>query len=101
MRCADCSDAVNAFVDGELLADEQRDVREHLATCADCRREHEILVATTRTLKEGLVRHRAPDVLKARIRNALVQPDAFAPASDPPRRSWMRLVAAGVLIAAA
>jgi anti-sigma factor RsiW len=101
MRCADCRDAVNAFVDGELLADEQRDVREHLATCADCRREHEVLVATTRTLKEGLVRHRAPDVLKARIRSALAQPDTFAPAADPPRRSWVRLVAAGIVIAAA
>ena len=52
MRCADCRDAVNAFVDGELLADEQRDVREHLATCADCRREHEVFVTTSRTLKE-------------------------------------------------
>jgi len=101
MRCADCRDAVNAFVDGELLAEEQRDVREHLATCADCRREHEVLVATSRTLKEGLVRHRAPDVLKARIRSALAQPDAFAPAASPPRRSWMRLVAAGIVIAAA
>lgn len=101
MRCADCRDAVNAFVDGELLADEQRDVREHLATCADCRLEHEVLVATTRTLKEGLLRHRAPDVLKARIRSALAQPDAFEPAAAPPRRSWMRLVAAGVVIAAA
>jgi anti-sigma factor RsiW len=101
MRCADCRDAVNAFVDGELLAEEQRDVREHLATCADCRREHEVLVATSRTLKEGLVRHRAPDVLKARIRSALAQPDAFAPAASPPRRSWLRLVAAGIVIAAA
>jgi anti-sigma factor RsiW len=99
MRCADCQDAINAYVDDELLSDEQRDVREHLSSCADCRREHEMLVATTRALKEGLVRHRAPDVLKARIRSALAQPDAFAPAADLPRRSWVRLAAAGVLIA--
>src|SRR3954462_3022973 len=101
MRCADCRDATNAYVDGELLADEQREVREHLAICADCRREHEIVLATSRTLEEGLLRHRAPDVLKARIRSALAQADGFEPAADPPRRSWMTLVAAGLLIAAA
>ena len=101
MRCADCRDAINAYVDDELMPDEERDVREHLASCADCRREHDVLVATTRALREGLVRHRAPDVLKARIRSALARPDALESAPDPPRRSWARLAAAGVLIAAA
>ena len=86
MRCAECRDAIQAFVDDELLPEEQRDVREHLASCADCRREHDVVVATTRTLKEGLVRHRAPDVLKARIRGALARPDALEPVL-PPRRS--------------
>jgi len=101
MRCADCRDAIHAYVDEELSSEEQGDVREHLASCVDCRREHEVLVVTTRRLKEGLVRHHAPDVLKARIRSALAQPDAFESPADPPRRSWARLAAAGVLIAAA
>jgi anti-sigma factor RsiW len=85
MRCADCRDAINAYVDDELMPDEQRDVREHLASCVDCRREHDVLVATTRALREGLVR----------------QPDALESASVPPHRSWARLAAAGVMIAAA
>jgi anti-sigma factor RsiW len=101
MRCADCQDAINAYVDGELMPDELRDVEAHLASCADCRQEHELLVTTTRTLKENLVRHRAPDVLKARIRNALAQPDAFDRPVPVPRNSWVRVAAAGLMIAAA
>jgi len=101
MRCADCRDAITAYVDGELLGEEQRDVDEHLASCAECRSEYDIAAETSRTLKEGLVRYAAPDVLKARIRSALAQPSAFEPPVPLPRRSWPRLAAAGFLIAAA
>jgi anti-sigma factor RsiW len=106
MRCADCRDAINAYVDHELLADEQRDVRDHLASCAECQREYDVVVATTRTLKEGLVRHRAPDVLKARIRSALARPDAaeISDAAEPRPRlrlPWAHLAAAAALIAVA
>lgn len=100
MRCDQCHDAINSYVDEELLPEEQREVREHLTDCPDCRREHEVLVATTRTLREGLLRHPAPDVLKARIRSALSSPDAVAPRVVPSRRSWIPLAAAGLLIAA-
>jgi anti-sigma factor RsiW len=101
MSCADCRDAMNAYVDDELMADERSDVQAHLESCGDCRREHDVLAATSRTLKEGLVRHRAPDVLKARIRSALAQPTAFDRSVPPPKRPWLRLAAAGVMIAAA
>jgi anti-sigma factor RsiW len=47
------------------------------------------------------VRHRAPDVLKARIRSALAQPDALEPRPVPIPRSWGRLAAAGIMIAIA
>jgi anti-sigma factor RsiW len=99
MHCSDCRDAINAYVDEELLTDEQRDVREHIASCVECRREHDVLVATTRTLKEGLVRYPAPDVLKARIRSALARPDAMESPPVPLGRSWAQLAAAAVLIA--
>jgi anti-sigma factor RsiW len=90
------------------LLHEQQEVRDHIATCPECAREHEALVSTVRTLKEGLVRHNAPDVLKARIRSSLA---ATAPEQEPeqgperaapvrsPRRSWPRLLAAGIAIA--
>ncbi|MEP6493534.1 MAG: anti-sigma factor [bacterium] len=102
MRCSDCRDTLSSYVDDELMSAEARDVREHLETCAECEREHRLLAGTSHLLREKLVRHRAPDVLKARIRSALAQPDAF----DPPRRvvtrrSWQWLAAAGVSIAIA
>ena len=98
MRCADCRDSLNALVDDELDPVSAADVRAHLADCADCRREHQVLTDTSALLKDGLVRHAAPDVLKARLRSALAQPNPYdAPA--PRRRSWIPLVAAGVVIA--
>jgi anti-sigma factor RsiW len=104
MRCAEYRELLSALVDDELPADEAAEVREHLATCAECAREHDALAATSRRLKEGLVRHSAPDVLKARIRSMLSQPDGLSPVVETPpsaRPRWTTLLAAGLVIAAA
>lgn len=104
MRCPDCREALTTYVDDELMTAEARDVREHLATCAECEREHRLIAGTSLLLREKLVRHTAPDVLKARIRNALAQPNAFDAPPTPQSRSrpaWSRLVAAGIVIAVA
>lgn len=104
MRCAEYRELLSALVDDELPIEEAADVRAHLAACEDCAREHGALAATSRRIKEGLVRHQAPDVLKARIRSMLSQPDAFSPVVEPPpaaRPRWTTLLAAGVVIAAA
>lgn len=96
MTCADCRDALNAYVDGELMPDEAQDIRDHLSTCGDCAAEHEVLMTVSRRLKAGLQRPRAPDILRARIRSAIAQPDAFSEVT--PRRERLALPA---LIAAA
>jgi len=105
MHCADYRELLSALVDDELMADEVADVRQHLAGCADCARDYDALEEVSRRLKEGVVRHSAPDVLKARIRSALAQPDAFSPAAEPPRAPgrlrWTTLAAAGLVIAVA
>ncbi|HSQ30693.1 MAG TPA: anti-sigma factor [Gemmatimonadaceae bacterium] len=104
MHCADYRELLSALVDDELMADEVADVRQHLAGCADCARDYDALEEVSRRLKEGVVRHSAPDVLKARIRSALAQPDAFSPAPAPRntgRLRWTTLAAAGLVIAAA
>jgi len=104
MPCAEYRELLSALVDDELPADEAAGLRAHLANCADCAREHDVLAATSRRLKEGLVRHSAPDVLKARIRSMLSQPDAFSPVPEPMpigRPRWTTLLAAGLVIAAA
>ena len=100
MKCAECRELLSGHVDNELMTNESQDVDAHLATCAECAREHEMLAATSQLLKQGLVRHSAPDVLKARIRNALAQPDAFEPPA-PKRKSsqWIRLAAACAAVA--
>jgi anti-sigma factor RsiW len=101
MRCAECRETLNALVDGEIAGDEAVEIRDHLAGCAECQREHHMLIETSSLLKEGLVRHPAPDVLKARLRSALAQSQPF----DAPRPirgpSWMALAAAGLVIAVA
>lgn len=107
MRCAECTELLSAYMDDELMRDEQQAVREHLATCADCAREEQALAVTSRRIKESLMRHSTPDVLKARIRNALAQDDPFtppAPSPPPPARvrpRWPALAAAGLIVAIA
>src|SRR4029079_12286838 len=85
----------------ELMANESQDVQAHLAECAECTREHDALAATSQLLKQSLVRHSAPDVLKARIRSALAQADAFTPpvVQRPKHSPWIRFAAACVAVA--
>ena len=98
MDCADVRDALDAFLDGELPPDARARVRDHLAECVECARSSEALEAVSRRVQEALVQHRAPDVLKARIRAAIAD-DAAAP-PRPARWRWVPFAAAAVLIAA-
>jgi len=104
MRCSDCREALSSYLDDELMSPEAQEVREHLATCAECDRQHRVLADTSLLLREKLVRHQAPDVLKARIRSALAQPHAFdSPRASRPipvgRPPWLLFAAAGLVIA--
>ncbi|HVX38371.1 MAG TPA: anti-sigma factor [Gemmatimonadaceae bacterium] len=104
MTCADCRELLNAYLDGELLSDERARVAQHLSTCAECEGEHDLLGATSHRIQEGLVRHTAPDVLKARIRSALAKPDAYTPPEPAAARRgprWPGLAAAGLVVALA
>jgi len=100
MDCRQCRDALEARLDGELAPDESREVDRHLATCPSCAREYATLSETHRILSENLMRYPAPDVLKARIRGAVVEAAAPRPAvrATP---TWWRQAAAGVMIAVA
>jgi anti-sigma factor RsiW len=103
MQCAECRDMLERLVDDELMPDEARDVREHMATCDDCSREHDSLMTISNQLKENLMRYSAPDVLKARIHNGLTQSLSDKPKIEmrPKQSRWAWLVAAGALIAVA
>jgi len=104
MTCNDCLESLGPYIDGELLPSEAAVVAAHLDTCPDCAAAHRRLAATSSQLKAGLTRYPAPDVLKARIRAALVQPNTEV--SAPPRRArlywglrWPSAVAAAALVA--
>jgi anti-sigma factor RsiW len=74
-----------------------------MASCAECAREYASLAATSRRIGETLVKYQAPDVLKARIRVALAQPDPLAPTEAPLARSipTRRLAFGGIGVAIA
>ena len=103
MQCADCRTRLDAYLDKELSAEERAEMREHLAACSDCARELEALERASTLAREHLVHYEAPDVLKARIANAIAS-ERQAPAqplSATPRMGWLRLAAAGLIIALA
>lgn len=100
MTCKECLDSLNAYVDGELAADEAAAVRDHLATCDDCAAQHTRLVEGTMRLKGALMRYEAPDVLKARIRASLARPEPEIVAARP-RVPFFRVVGWPSAIAAA
>jgi len=97
MTCAQCRELLDAYVDAELPSEDMAAVREHIASCSECANEHALLVATSRRIGETLVKYQAPDVLKARIRVALAQPDALAPAASPAKAIPARRLALGGL----
>lgn len=99
MRCTDCRQSLNPYLDGELTPRAADDVRDHVAGCSECSREYDSLAATSHLLQDGLVHYPAPDVLKARILGALAQPNPFPESVAPSRTRWIRLAAAGVAIA--
>lgn len=104
MSCEATRERLSAYVDGELPPGEAAETAEHLASCAACAREYEAVLQTVQTVREGLVRHHAPDVLRARVRTALRdEPAERAPVA---RRAWRapwqapwRAVAAALVVA--
>ena len=106
MNCAQTRELLNGYIDGELPPDQAMAVAEHLTTCAECAGIYEELLATVRTLREGLVKYRAPDLLRARVRSALREEGRPATTTLAPkvrrgvRVPWRALAAAVVLMVA-
>ena len=102
MLCDTCQAALEARLDGELTAEEAREIDRHLATCQACSRQFATLGETHRLVSENAMRYTAPDVLKARIRGAVARVE-LPPAAAARRKTfrWWREVAAGVAIAIA
>ena len=99
MDCSTCLELMAARVDDELGPDERRDLDLHLRSCATCGEEYGMQNRIHRQLAGASLRYAAPDLLEARIRQAIAAPQPVAVVSRA-RRPWLRLAAAGVVIAA-
>jgi anti-sigma factor RsiW len=106
MTSAHVHEDLSAYVDGELPPDRAMELAEHLTSCAECASDYEAMLTTVRTAREGLVRHGAPDMLRARIRASLREESRPTVARVAPgkRRAWRipwNVVAAAAIVALA
>src|SRR3954466_10158228 len=106
MNCAQTRELLNGYVDGELPPAQAIAGADHLTTCAECAGIYERLLTTVRTLRDGLAKYRAPDLLRARVRSALREEERPAAARPTPRVRrglrvpWRSLAAAAILVVA-
>ncbi|CAG4891724.1 anti-sigma factor family protein [Paraburkholderia saeva] len=87
MDCNEVRPLIDASVDRELSPVDERRVQQHVATCAACRRETEIVRALAGTIRQADY-HRAPDVLRARIVAGLPQAAVSSTSKGARGRAW-------------
>lgn len=72
MPCDHVMDRLWAFIDGELVADEEQAVREHLEICGRCFPQYDWNRAYTRFMRSASVRMTNP-ALRRRVFEALLR----------------------------
>jgi predicted anti-sigma-YlaC factor YlaD len=95
LACARVRVLLEAYVDGDLAAGNPKgaaEVRAHLATCDDCRRQHDQAVSLPFRLK-ALASPTPPASLVAGVMNSI------APVRRTSRRAWTLLAPEAVLVA--
>ena len=76
-ECTDIAALLQPYVDGELQADEQEKVADHLHRCNGCRTAVSEQ-AWVRTVLQTVERERAPQALRARLQQGLDEIDGEA-----------------------
>ena len=95
LACARVRVLMEAYIDGELAANDPataEQVRVHIATCDECRRQHDQAVSLPFRLRAL----RAPNPPDALVRNVM---RAVTPERNITRRAWMLLIPEGLLVA--
>jgi len=104
MTCADVRERLSGFVDDELDPWASGEVARHVAGCADCARALDGLRALSQRVRADVPVHRAPDALRARLRQELgPRASAGAAVAMPPMRRpafgrWRGLAAAAAAV---
>ena len=79
---------VDALLDGELTADDARELEAHITQCPECARFREDRLALRTAITAGVPAYRSPDALRERVRTALAEAASAAARPMPrPRRS--------------
>jgi anti-sigma factor RsiW len=90
---------LDAYVDGELVGNEARDMELHARECARCAHAHERHLALRSAIRERLPALQAPGELRSRVRLAVRAAAGVTPARARP--DWHWLAAAAVLVGVA
>ena len=80
---------VDALLDGELTADDARELEAHITQCADCARFRADRLALRTAITAGVPAYRSPDALRERVRTALAEAATaeVRPMARPRRRA--------------
>jgi len=71
MRCSDCLQRLDGFVDRELTDDEVEEVKRHLGHCPPCEERYRLEVQVKRLVKVCCDKGGAPPHLRAKLREIL------------------------------
>jgi len=86
--CNEVSEVLTPAVDGELAAEVQTQMREHLKNCPPCRAAYELERLTKRVVIQHVPRRPAPPELLVRVRSQIASTGA---ASRIKEGGWLRL----------
>ena len=98
MTCDSVREMLGAYLDGELDANAQFQMRTHLAECPDCPVVYRRLSSLKDRIREGNLYYSAPPELASRIRTSLQKTRNTEPAAGTAFQPWMA-IAASVLVA--
>src|ERR1700739_3221500 len=99
MTCEEATLLVHALDDLEPDASHANEIEAHVASCARCAALLRDTRAMSRALADAPLRYEAPASLRARIRDALPQPQPWRRATRvPSRRSLLQGFAMGSLL---
>lgn len=85
--------ALHAYLDGELVGDERRNVEAHLRACAACRRAHDNELALAAAIRQAVPSPPVPEQLERRVARLVAEE------AGSRRRAWLAAgLAAGLTL---